>query len=136
MAEINITIKNLPQIRAAFRKAPSLMTTELNKAIRKTVIEVQRKSFVEYKSLGIRVITRGLWRSMQSGTHFGNLRGEVGPNVTDSPGVSYAGYVHSGTRYMRARPFLLNAVNRSDKDIDKYFTEAVDNVLNQIGRAT
>ena len=37
---------------------------------------------------------------------------------------------------MRARPFLYNSVNASQKDVDKFFTEAVENVLNNIEKST
>lgn len=136
VAEIAIKITNLPQIKAAFGKAPQLMTRELNLAIRKTIYTIQRGEFRHYQSLGIRVITRGLYSSIERGTWFGNLKGEVGPNVQGSPGVGYAGFVHSGTRYMKARPFLLNAVNSSQKETEMNFTKAVDNVLNKIGKMT
>lgn len=134
MPDIKITIKNLPQIKAAFGKAPRLMTQELNKAIAKTVYSIQNKEGHEYKALGIRRITGGLINSIVRGSYLTNLRGEVGPNVTGSPGVDYALYVHSGTRFMRARPFLLNAVNQSEGEIDKFFQEAVQSVLDDIGR--
>lgn len=130
---IHVEIKNLAQIRAAFSKAPRLMTDELNKAIAKTVFKIQGKEVSEYKNLGIRVITGGLIQSVNRGIHLSNLRGEVGPNVTGSPGVDYAVYVHSGTRFMKARPFLLNAVKDSQKDVDKDFARAVQNVLDKIG---
>lgn len=136
MADIKIKITNLPQIRAAFKKAPKLMTNELNRAISKTVIGIQGQEFVEYRALGIRVISRGLITSITRGVYIKSLYGEVGPNVTGSPGVPYAGYVHSGTRYLRARPFLLHAVDHKKDAVDKYFTDAVNNVLNQIGRET
>lgn len=133
MANIAIRITNLPQISAAFKEAPRQMRRELNLAIRKTILNIQAKEVQEYRDLGIQVVTSGLIGSIQRGTYFADLQGEVGPNVTNSPGVNYAVYVHSGTRYMNRRPFLLNAVNDSHDDTDKYFTEAVNNVLDRIG---
>lgn len=136
MAEaITITIKNLPQIRSAFNRAPKKMVKELNDAIAKTIYAVKSNEVLEYKSLGIRVITRGLITSINRGQYQRNLYGEVGPNVQGSPGVPYAGYVHSGTRFMRARPYLAYAVRDTEKDINKFFTEAVDNVLSDIGKS-
>jgi len=135
MAELTITINNLPQIEAAFRKAPALMRSQLNIAIRKTILNLQRGEVEEYKSLGIGIITRGLIGSIERGLFFGDLKGEVGPNVTGSPGVPYAIYVHDGTRYMRDRPFLGNAIHDKNKDTQQYFKDAVDNVLNNIARS-
>ncbi len=136
MATIDIKITNLPQIRAAFGRAPQLMIAELNKAIFQTLQTIRGKEILEYRALGIRVITGGLINSISRGVYQADLKGEVGPNVTGSPGVDYALYVHSGTRYMKARPFLLNAVNSSQTETDKFFTSAVDKVLSQIGKAT
>lgn len=133
MPDIAIKITNLPQIRAAFNKAPALMTKELNTAIKKTAITIQGRESLEYRDLGIQVITSGLINSIRRGLYLSNLRGEVGPNVTGSPGVNYAGYVHSGTRYMKARPFLLNAVNNSDRETQEFFKTSVQNVLDSIG---
>lgn len=135
MPDIQIRITNLPEIKAAFNKAPSLITKELNDAIKKTVLNIQGKESLQYRDLGIKVITGGLINSIRRGLYFSNLKGEVGPNVTGSPGVDYAIYVHSGTRYMNARPFLLNAVNDANKDTDGYFTKAVQNTLDSIARS-
>lgn len=136
MPDIQIKITNIAEIRAAFRKSPELMVRELNKAITKTLLKVKGSEILEYRALGIRVITGGLITSIQRGIYQSNLRGEVGPNVTGSPGVDYAVYVHSGTRYMAARPFLLNAVKDDTQNIEGYFKTAVENVLSAIGKAT
>lgn len=135
MPDISIKITNLPQIRAAFAKAPGLMVEELNKAIAKTLLSIKAKEVLEYRTLGIRVITGGLITSIQRGYYQRNLYGEVGPNVTGSPGVDYAIYVHSGTRYMKARPFLLNAVGDSRNETTRYFVNSVNTVLDKIARA-
>lgn len=135
MPDIQITITNIPQIKAAFNKAPALMIRELNTAIKKTVITIQGKESLQYRQLGIRVITGGLINSIRRGVYYSNLHGEVGPNVTGSPGVDYAVYVHDGTSRMRGRPFLLNAVDDAKNSTDKNFQDAVQNVLNEIGDA-
>lgn len=134
MPDIKITIKNLPEIRAAFGKAPGLMVRGLNNAIQKSVFSIKSGEAMEYRNLGIRVITGGLMGSIQRGQYFSNLRGEVGPNVTGSPGVPYALYVHSGTKYMRARPFLLNAVKNSERKVNDFFKDAVQDVLDTIAK--
>lgn len=133
-SDISIKITNLPQIRSAFNRAPFSMTRELNTAIKKTLLNIQGKEVLQYQTLGIRVITGGLIQSIRRGYYQSNLRGEVGPNVTGSPGVEYAVYVHSGTKFMRARPFLLNAVEDTKESTQKFFTDAVNNVLSEIGR--
>ena len=123
MSTINIQIKNIKQIRAAFNAAPGLMTRELNTAIRKVTLNIQGKSMRNTP-----VLTGRLRASSYS--TFGNLRGEVGTNT------NYDIFVHDGTRYMKPRPYLKTAVEDSEHDTDRFFTEAVDNTLNKIGRMT
>lgn len=134
MPDIAITITNLPQIRNAFKIAPVQMVKELDLAIGKTILDIGAEEVREYSSLGIGVITRGLINSVTRGRYQRSLYGEVGPNVTGSPGVNYAVYVHRGTRFMTARPFLANAVKDAELRVDGYFHAAVQNVLDDIGR--
>lgn len=119
---INITIKNLPQIKSAFNKAPGLMTRELNTAIKKSVFYIQGKSMINTPVLTGRL--RASHRSL-----FTNLRGEIGTNT------NYDIFVHWGTRYMKARPFLFEAVQDSNTEVNRFFTQAVDSVLNDIGKS-
>lgn len=123
MPQISVRITNLAEIRAAFSKSPVLMTRELNKAIKTSIYAIERDSKINSP-----VDTGRLRSSHQS--RFSSLRGELEPTA------EYAIYVHEGTRYMRARPFLLQAVESNDEKVQRYFTDAVDNVLEAIGRAT
>lgn len=136
MANINIKITNLPEIKRAFGMAPVLMKQNLNLAIKKTILNIQGQEYVAYKSEGIGIITHGLIDSVRRGVFYGDLKGEVGPNVTGSPGVNYAVFVHDGTRFMRSRPFLQDAVDATNEQTDKFFTQAVDDTLNKIGKMT
>lgn len=144
MPKINVEIKNLAQIRRAFDLAPSLMGRELGKAIKDATIYIGREAVKEVTSGVNRALDTGRLRaSIQGGTYSGGsvsqsasgttisrLRGEVGPSV------HYAIYVHEGTRYMRARPFMETAVENSQEPIQRFFTDAVDRVLNAIGKKT
>lgn len=121
MAEpISIRITNLPQIRAAFSKAPKEMVKELNKAIQKTVLSIGRDS---------RRSTPVDTGRLRASTYekFSNLKGEVGTNT------SYDIFVHEGTRYMRGRPYLRKAVESNEGVTEKSFVDAVQNVLDKIG---
>ena len=122
MANINITIKNMPQIRAAFAKAPKLTVNALNTAIHKSIFTIERDS-----KLRTPVDTGFLRASHRS--LFSNLRGEVGPTAM------YAPYVHDGTSRMKGRPFLLQAVQGDEQKIQGYFEDAVQGVLDTIARA-
>jgi hypothetical protein len=124
MAEpIKITITNLPQIKRAFNKAPKLMTKELNTAIAKSVLLIKRDSMKNTPVL------TGLLRASHE-TTFENLKGSVFTTR------NYDIFVHEGTRYMKARPYMRDAVEGDALAIDGFFTQAVDKVLHQIGAET
>lgn len=127
MANISITISNLPQIKAAMRLAPERMTKELNLAIRKTLISIQAETILNvHPSRGINVITGGLLSATERPPIFTNLKG-----VYDID-INYAIFVHEGTRFMRGRPFLQQAVDTNQHSADMFFTQAVNNVLSQV----
>lgn len=124
MAEpIAITITNLPEIRAAFVQAPFQMKTQLNLAIRKTVLNIQRSSMINTP------VRTGRLRASHS-SEFSDLKGQVGTHV------NYDIFVHNGTRYMPARPYLKDAVDITKEDTQKFFTDAVQVVLNSIASKT
>lgn len=121
MAEYRIEIKNLRQIKDAFGKAPKRMTKALNEAIQKSIFTIERQS-----KINTPVRTGFLRASHQS--IFSNLRGETGPTA------SYSVFVHEGTRFMRPRPFLMEAVKTSDRQVQDFFKQAVQDTLNDIAR--
>lgn len=128
MAEIKITIKNIDEIRRAFSLAPALMSKELNRAIRKVLILIQGETIRNvHPERGINVITGGLLSAALRPPEYGNLKGTYRVNIF------YAPFVHDGTRFMRPRPFLDNAVDSQQQAVDKSFTQAVDNVLSELG---
>lgn len=129
MPNIKIEIKNLPEIRAAFAKAPAKMVKELNLAIAKSIIAVQRETSINVSGgRGINVITGGLLNASKRGVKLDNLKGSY---LVD---IRYAFYVHEGTRFMSARPFLQEAVDSEQGSVDDNFAKAVQNVLDDIGR--
>ena len=123
MPTISVRITNLEAIRAAFSRSPVLMTRELNKAIKTSLFAIERDS-----KLRTPVDTGRLRASHQ--TTFSPLRGVLEPTA------EYAIYVHEGTRYMRARPFLLQSVQKNESVVQRNFESAVQNVLDEIGDRT
>lgn len=119
MPQVNITITNIDQIRRAFDVAPMEMTKQLNLAIKKTLIHIQRKSMINTPVLTGRL--RG-----STTTSFGSLRGEVGTHT------NYDLFVHEGTRFMRGRPYLKQAVDESSSETEQEFKDAVQNTLDKI----
>lgn len=148
MSEIKIEIKNLPEIKAAFGKAPAQMTKELNSAIQRIVFYIRGQA---QRKVNVKT---GILRS-SAYTNFSPLRGETGFRA------NYAAAVHDGSKahIIKARgsgflywkgaahpvkqvnhpgykgnPFLKNAVDESEGMTDKWMTEAVQNVLEQIAK--
>lgn len=117
---IAIKITNLREIRQAFIIAPMQMTRQLNIAIQKSAFTIQRQSMINTPVL------TGRLRSSTS-SQFSNLRGVVGTHTT------YDVYVHEGTRYMKGRPYLRDAVESNESIIQQFFHTAVNNVLRAIG---
>ena len=120
---LSFKITNLSQIKSAFAKAPQLMTIELNTAIKKSLFIVEGRS-----KQNTPVDTNRLRASTKS--RYSNLKGEVGTHT------NYDYYVHWGTRYQDAQPYLLSAITDSEQEVQDFFVKAVDNVLNKIGKAT
>lgn len=124
MPNVHITIKNLPQIRAAFSKAPRLMKNNFYKALTKSAVLVQSQSMVRSPVRTGRLRSSHTFQVYDTGI---NMRAEVGPEVY------YALFVHEGTRFMHGRPFLKDAAESSTSQIDGFFTEAAQDALNTIG---
>lgn len=123
MAQIAIKIVNLPEIRRAFAMSPRLMTKNMNTAIRKAIIGIGRDSR-RYTP-----IDTGRLRASHY-ERFSSLRGEIGTNT------EYDTFVHEGTRFMKARPYLRQSVEKNDQQVQEYFKGAVQETLDQIAKET
>lgn len=121
MVNVKVKITNLREIKQAFSQAPARMTKALNKAIQQSIFTIERQSKINTP------VRTGFLRASHRSL-FSNLRGEVGPTA------SYAMFVHEGTRYMRSRPFLLEAVQSTDSQIQGFFEAAVQDTLDSIAR--
>lgn len=124
MPSVNITIKNLPQIKRAFGMAPSLMRRNMRTAIDQSL------KIIEFASRNRTPVDTGRLRSSHRSRLTSDFSGEVGTHV------NYDIFVHEGTRYMKARPFLMNAVQANQHNVDKAFEMAVQKTLDEIGRRT
>lgn len=121
--DVQIKIKNLAQIRAAFLMAPTLMKKNLAKAIALSTFKVGRDSRIN------------------TPVDTGRLRASTRERITPFKGivathVNYDIFVHEGTRYMKGRPFLRNALESNEPFIQEQFRKATQDTLNSIGRKT
>ena len=123
MSQIKITIKNLAQIRSAFVRAPRLMTKNLRRAIESTLITIERQSIINAPR------RTGFLKASHVHRMLSNFSGYVQPTA------NYAMFVHDGTRFMRARPFLRQAVAEKEQEVDRIFAKAVQDTLDEIARS-
>ena len=131
---IDIKITNLPQIRRAFSASPRLMARNLRDAFIDIEKEVKARSMADTP-----VDTGRLQRSHYTRYNPYSALGfylEIGTGYPKDSQATYDIYVHEGTRYMRGRPYLREAVEGKGDFIGRRLTRAVDNVLNAIGRMT
>jgi len=135
--EIKIHIANLPQVQAALKRSPEIVSKHINAAIN-------------------RAITIDLWNAKQDttpvdkgaligrwGMKFSQLRGELWPTM------SYAVPVHEGHRqqvgryvpaigkrlvksFVKGNPFLKNAVSKTERKINERFDKGLKDALNEI----
>lgn len=128
MAEYTVRITNLEEIRRAFRQAPERMVKHLNTAIEGSIFQVERtvtqKGYSqEYYINRTYNLTRN-WVSMF----------EPGKGTLYSR-MDYATYLHEGRgNIKRARPFLSDSLKEDEKQIQENFKNAVQKVLDEIGR--
>jgi len=125
MAQVHIEIKNIAQIRSAFGKAPRLMAEAFKGALQKSALQVQRESMIRTPVLTGRLRSSHTNMLSGSGLHM---------SATVEPTANYGIFVHEGTRFMKGRPFLKEGAEASINEIDDYFTKAVQDVFDRIGR--
>ena len=131
MPDIQIKIKNLPQIRAAFKRAPYLMGKEMRIALERIGAEIMTES-----QANTPVDTGRLFKSHYQKFNPYSALGyylEVGTGIPKNAQAYYDVYVHEGTRYQKAQPYLKRAVEHERGSVDDILAKAVQRVLNQIG---
>lgn len=111
--QMAIEVKGLNEIVRNYATAPPKVKDELNKAIRFAGVRIQREAKIEAP-----VLTGNL-RSQIRFTNLQDGRGVVGSYV------QYSVYVHEGTKFMKANPFMERALIASKADINVIFNTAV-----------
>jgi len=123
MAEFKIEIKGLDELQAQFRKSPQIVGRRLNQAINKATVILTN----HLKTGGIVPIRTGL------------LKQSIRPVIshlksTIAPHTNYAIYVHEGTRFMEAQPFLKTAIDDKKKDVQRQFNNAARQITNDLAK--
>lgn len=136
MADYSVQIENIDQIRAAFNKAPEKMVKELDKAIQKSVFEIEAgtKTRAPVRTGYMRASIRTTFTPLKGVLDWPDTSNPQGNSSRPAPVSLYSFFVHEGTRFMAARPFLFQAVEGSVANIQGYFKTSVQNVLDDIAR--
>ena len=118
---LNIQIKGLDKLRSKFNRFNPVLRGELNKAIVKSALEVERKT---------RPITP--FGKSKKGYVGGRLRSSIKTNISNlkaviAPGVKYAVFVHEGTRKwpLHVRPTASGTVRQFLKEGAKRATPKI-----------
>lgn len=144
--DMKIEIEGLDEIRAAFKRSPTIVRKHANKAIQKSVLKLLANARPETP------IDQGFLRGAGMVISFQDLLGIL---ENKAP---YAGFVHEGTgphsvplaaitpwalrhgippflvqrsikrKGTKPKPFFTNSIDKSDSDIDRYFSEALDGI--------
>lgn len=119
---IVITITtNARKVARAFAKAPNELKKRIGVAISKSAFLIERESkVVAPKDTGH--MSRSISTSIKP------LSAIIGPHV------NYAIFVHEGTRFMKARPFMEWGIDSSLARIEGFVNKAVDETLVMIER--
>lgn len=136
---LTVQIVNKEQLEFAFNQAPKLMDRNLKKGINRSILRVGRQAAINSP------VDTGRMRASILGGKFSNRTGRFSPfagvdfargkkfSASVGPSVDYAIYVHEGTRYMRPRPFLENAVKQRVSDVEAIMQKSVQDTLDAIG---
>ncbi len=115
--EFTIQIKNPEEIMKWLAAKPDETVREIGKAIEKSVYKVNERA------------------KRNSPVDTGRMRASISKTVSEramegevAVGVKYGIYVHEGTRRMKGRPFLGDAVRESEKEIENYLVQAINNI--------
>lgn len=117
--QIKVEIKGLKEAIIAMGNSPKILSNRLNRAINTAIIKIRDESAVRTP-----VDTGRLRGSYEM--KFGNLYGETGPTA------NYGIYVHEGTRYMKARPFMSEGIQASK--VQDIFNKEIEGAMEDIAK--
>lgn len=120
---IAIKVQGLDKMVSKFGKLP----TELKFAIRNSI----RKSAKVIEGVAKKTVSRGVLKAWDTGFMAGSIRPDYirALKASVSPHTDYAIYVHEGTRFMRARPFMKVASEKGTPKIQDIFKKAIERAL-------
>lgn len=114
---INVSVKvDTSKLDKYMGQLPPKIVSAISIAIRKSAFLVEREAKQE--------------APVDTGRLRASIYTDITPNVaTISPYVNYAIYVHEGTRYIRANPFLNRASKNAEGGIQDFFDQEINNAI-------
>jgi len=122
--QFNIKIDGLEKLRRKWNSAPAKIKKMTQDAL------VRAGYLVEGESKRITPVDTGRLRASISLSSSLALRAE--PHVVISPHTNYAFYVHEGTRYMKARPFMTKGYHAAKNKIKSEMRSLLKNVNKEL----
>lgn len=122
--EIDVKITGLAELRRKWESAPEKIKKMTMDALTKSGYEVEREAKIETP-----VMTGRLRSSISLASSLG-LRTE--PHVVISPHTNYAIYVHEGTRFMKARPFMTKGYNTAKNKIKRHMQQLIKDITKEL----
>jgi len=128
-----IKITGLKEFTKAMREAPRMLIRELDKAVWRSVLAVEREA---------KPITPFDTGYLRASIIPGRPLGQKDRIAMIAPYAPYAIYVHEGTRKWplskpprapgTVRQFMKKGAEKAEPDIDRYFIQALDKVIRHI----
>ena len=115
--QISVTIEGLKEYQDKLKEMPFALRRGLADAIKKSALLVEGQGKIN--------------APVDTGRLRASILTEIEPlRATVSPTVSYAVFVHEGTRYIRSRPFMYDAVQQTKDEINDIFISEIKKSIN------
>ena len=121
MSKVRVKIKGLDAVLKNLKNAPNTIQEQGNRAIKKSILLIQASTIPL-----VPVDTSFLVN--EKTVSFRHLAGALKFHAP------YAGFVHDGTRYMRARPFLRQGFEKVQAQINNIWKELGENIVNILAK--
>lgn len=131
MAEYTVKVFGLTEFQAALKRNPALILLEINKFLIRAI--------AAYNS----GILNNPWRLKTGGggapVYTGNLRDTHQKTISKfqasiRPTAPYAAFVHDGTRFMKARPWLDFVKDSKDKEVKVLEENMLDTIVKDLAK--
>ncbi len=120
----NIEIKGLSRLVSKWESAPENIKKMVMDALMRSGYMVERESKLRTP------VRTGRLRTSISVSSSLALRAE--PHVVISPHTTYATFVHEGTRFMKARPFMMLGYNKAKNAIKNEMKQVLSKVVKEL----